>query len=151
MLTETYTSHSTISYKQLTREFTRNRGGSKCCIAKLSKVNPNINQPIKSTVSVARFTTRASVAQARSEHRPRHTRHSQKCLGPHWHSSKKGRFRHQAVNLAHTRRIRAWENSPLRLKECQVQADSTDYHIQRRDTPDQICAVDTMTGRTGSS
>ena len=35
--------HSTISYKQLTRQLTRNRGGSKCT-AKQSKISPNINQ-----------------------------------------------------------------------------------------------------------
>ena len=36
--------HSTISYKQLTRELTRNRDRSKCCTAKRSKINPNIHQ-----------------------------------------------------------------------------------------------------------
>ena len=48
--TEAYKIHSTISYEQLTREFTRNRGGSKCSIVKRSKINPNVNQLIKSTV-----------------------------------------------------------------------------------------------------
>ena len=41
-----YPVHSTVSYKQLTRELTRNRGGSKCCIAKRSQISPNINQLI---------------------------------------------------------------------------------------------------------
>ena len=35
---------STISYKQLTKELTRNRGGSEYCTAKRSKMNLNINQ-----------------------------------------------------------------------------------------------------------
>ena len=52
VLMDTYKRHSTISYKQLTREFTRNRGGPKWCIAKRSKINPNINQLIKSTCKV---------------------------------------------------------------------------------------------------
>ena len=52
VLTDIYKRHSTISYTQLTREFTRNRGGSKCCLAKLSKINLNINQFIKSTIEV---------------------------------------------------------------------------------------------------
>ena len=51
LLTDTYKRHST-SYKQLTRQFTRNRGGSKCCIAKWSKLYLNINQFIKSTLEV---------------------------------------------------------------------------------------------------
>ena len=48
--------HSAIWYKQLTREFTRYWGGSKCCIAKPSKISPDINQLIKSRVFVARPT-----------------------------------------------------------------------------------------------
>ena len=39
--------HSTISYKPLTREFTRYWGSSKCDIAKWSKISPIINQLIK--------------------------------------------------------------------------------------------------------
>ena len=43
---------------QLTREFTRNWGGSKC-----SMISPNIIQFIKSTEFVARLTKLTSVAQ----------------------------------------------------------------------------------------
>ena len=54
---------NTISYKQLTKEITIYRGGSKCFIAKRSKITSNINQLIKSTAFVARLTKRGSVAQ----------------------------------------------------------------------------------------
>ena len=48
---------------------------------------------------------------------PRHPRQLQKCLKPHQHSPKKGCLRHQAINLALLRRIRAWEDDSLRLEE----------------------------------
>ena len=43
VLMDTYKKHNTISYKQLTRELTRNRGRSKCCMAKQSKNSTNIH------------------------------------------------------------------------------------------------------------
>ena len=42
--------HSTLCYKQLTRELTKNRGGSKCCITKRSKISSNTNQLSKSLI-----------------------------------------------------------------------------------------------------
>ena len=44
---------STVSYKQLTREFTRYRGGPKYLITKRSKISLNINQLIKSSLDVS--------------------------------------------------------------------------------------------------
>ena len=42
---------------------------------------------------------------------PRDSRWPPKCLGPHRHSSKKGCFRRQAMNLVPLRRVRVWGNS----------------------------------------
>ena len=44
VLTEKNKKNRTISYKQLTRQLTRNRGESKCCRTEWSKTSPNINQ-----------------------------------------------------------------------------------------------------------
>ena len=47
-----YIQKNTVSYKQLTKEFTRNWGGSEYGIAKQSKISSNINQLIESTLKV---------------------------------------------------------------------------------------------------
>ena len=51
VLTHTY--YYTISYKQSTREFTRNWGGSKCGIAKWSKTSLNISRGARGVVVIA--------------------------------------------------------------------------------------------------
>ena len=93
----------------------------------------------------------------------RYARHSQKFLGRRRHSPQKDRLRHQVINLGPPRRVRAWGGDhPQRLEECQSwprnanaglhryprQAASTDYCIQRRDTPDKIHAANTTAGRS---
>ena len=45
-------------------------------------------------------------------------RRLQKYLRLRRHSTKKGRFRHQSMNLTLTERIKAWGDSFLRLEEC---------------------------------
>ena len=63
VLSDTYKKDSIISYKQLTREFAKNLGGSKRGIAKRSKISPNIKQLIKSTAFVICPIKQTSVAQ----------------------------------------------------------------------------------------
>ena len=129
VLADLYKNHSTISYKQLMRELTRNRGGSKCCIAKRSKINPNINQ-LDISLSINLFTCRTPhltceygirsfLRWARAQDRSPDTAGiPQNVSGPDSIPLKKGCFRCQAINLTPPRRVRAW-GRPLGLEECQ--------------------------------
>ena len=111
---------------------------------------------------VARPTKRASISQGIFRVGRVHARHFQKGFGSRWHSPKKEGP--QAINQNLPMRVRAKGDGPLGLEVCQPwlrdanarpsqhshQAASTDYCIQRRDTPDQIRAADTPTGRSVS-
>ena len=59
-----YKRHSTISYIQLTSEFTSYYGGLRCGIAKRSKISPNINQLIKSTIEVFNYRLFMALSQS---------------------------------------------------------------------------------------
>ena len=88
--------------------------------------------------------------------------YSPKYLGPCRHSLQKRCLRRQLINLAPLRKVRAWGYGLLRLEESLswlrdanawtswdlCQAAWADYHIQRRDTPDQIRAADTTVSRS---
>ena len=43
-----------------------------------------------------------------------------KCHGPRRHSLKKGRLRRQVISLSPPRKVKAWEDGPLRLEELTV-------------------------------
>ena len=51
---------------------------------------------------------------------PRRVRRLQKYLGPRRHSAKKRGRRRQSINLTPPRRVKAWGDGPLRLKELTV-------------------------------
>ena len=65
----------------------------------------------------------------------------QKCLRPRWHSPKKEHLRCQAINLAPPRRVRAWGDSPLRLKDAGLGASQP---TASRTRPGQICVSTNM-------
>ena len=88
------------------------------------------------------------------------TQHSPKCPRPRRHYPKKWRLKRQALNLASLWRVTACGDGSLSFDDCQSwprdanarsprhtrQAASTDYRIQRRDSPDPIRVVDTTPG-----